>query len=74
MDYLNIVQPKKRIIINTQKANNKKDGGKNMGYMTRTNYLRLKKGLRTLRYITTSLLLVELVVVSGMCIGAMLCN
>lgn len=45
-----------------------------MGYMTRTNYLRLKKGLRTLRYITTSLLLVELVVISGIIIGAILCN
>lgn len=45
-----------------------------MVYMTRTNYLRLKKGLRTLRYITTSLLLVELVVVSGIVIGAILCN
>ena len=74
MDYLNIVQPKKRIIINTQKANNKKDGGKSMEYMTRTNYLRLKKGLRTLRYITTSLLLVELVVVFGVVIAGVLCN
>ncbi len=45
-----------------------------MGYMTRTNYLRLKKGLRTLRYITTSLLLVELVIISGIVIGAILCN
>lgn len=45
-----------------------------MVYMTRTNYLRLKKGLRTLRYITTSLLLVELVVISGIVIGAILCN
>lgn len=45
-----------------------------MVYMTRTNYLRLKKGLRTLRYITTSLLLVELVVLSGIVIGAILCN
>lgn len=45
-----------------------------MGYMTRTNYLRLKKGLRKLRYITTSLLLVELVVISGIVIGAILCN
>lgn len=43
-----------------------------MGYMTRTNYLRLKKGLRTLRYITTSLLLVELVVVSGIVIAGSL--
>lgn len=43
-----------------------------MGYMTRTNYLRLKKGLRTLRYITTSLLLVELVVVSGIVIAGWL--
>ena len=45
-----------------------------MGYMTRTNYLRLKKGLRTLRYITTSLLLVELVVVFGVVIAGVLCN
>lgn len=43
-----------------------------MGYMTRTNYLRLKKELRTLRYITTSLLLVELVVVSGIVIAGWL--
>lgn len=43
-----------------------------MGYMTRTEYLRLKKGLRTLRYITTSLLLVELVVVSGIVIAGWL--
>lgn len=43
-----------------------------MGYMTRTNYLRLKKGLRTLRYITTSLLLVELVVISGIVIAGWL--
>ena len=43
-----------------------------MGYMTRTNYLRLKKGLRTLRYITTSLLLVELVVLSGIVIAGWL--
>ena len=43
-----------------------------MGYMTRTNYLRLKKGLRTLRYITTSLLLVELVIVSGIVIAGWL--
>lgn len=43
-----------------------------MGYMTRTNYLRLKNGLRTLRYITTSLLLVELVVVSGVVIAGSL--
>ena len=43
-----------------------------MEYMTRTNYLRLKKGLRTLRYITTSLLLVELVVVSGIVIAGSL--
>ena len=43
-----------------------------MGYMTRTNYLRLKKGLRTLRYITTSLLLVELIVVSGVVIAGSL--
>ena len=42
--------------------------------MTRTNYLRLKKGLRTLRYITTSLLLVELVVVFGIVIAGALCN
>ena len=43
-----------------------------MGYMTRTNYLKLKKGLRTLRYITTSLLLVELVIVSGIVIAGWL--
>lgn len=43
-----------------------------MVYMTRTNYLRLKKGLRTLRYITTSLLLVELVVISGIVIAGWL--
>lgn len=43
-----------------------------MGYMTRTNYLRFKKGLRTLRYITTSLLLVELVIVSGIVIAGWL--
>lgn len=43
-----------------------------MEYMTRTNYLRLKKGLRTLRYITTSLLLVELVVLSGIVIAGWL--
>ena len=43
-----------------------------MEYMTRTNYLRLKKGLRTLRYITTSLLLVELIVVSGVVIAGSL--
>lgn len=43
-----------------------------MEYMTRTNYLRLKKGLRTLRYITTSLLLTELVVVSGIVIAGWL--
>lgn len=43
-----------------------------MVYMTRTNYLRLKKGLRTLRYITTSLLLVELVVLSGIVIAGWL--
>lgn len=43
-----------------------------MVYMTRTNYLRLKKGLRTLRYITTSLLLVELIVVSGIVIAGWL--
>lgn len=43
-----------------------------MGYMTRTNYLRLKKGLGTLRFITTSLLLVELVVVSGVVIAGSL--
>lgn len=43
-----------------------------MGYITRTNYLRLKKGLRTLRYITTSLLLVELVVISGIVIAGWL--
>ena len=43
-----------------------------MEYITRTNYLRLKKGLRTLRYITTSLLLVELVVISGIVIAGWL--
>ena len=43
-----------------------------MEYMTRTNYLRLKKGLRTLRYITTSLLLIELIVVSGIVIAGWL--
>lgn len=42
--------------------------------ISRTKYLKIKKGLRTLRYITTSLLLVELVVVSGIVIGASLCN
>lgn len=40
--------------------------------ISRTNYLRFKKGLRILRYITTSLLLVELVVVSGIVIAGAL--
>lgn len=43
-----------------------------MGYMTRTNYLRLKKGLRTLRYITTSLLLTELIIILGVVIAGSL--
>lgn len=40
--------------------------------ISRTKYLKIKKGLRTLRYITTSFLLVELVVVSGIVIAGAL--
>ena len=40
--------------------------------ISRTKYLKIKKGLRTFRYITTSLLLVELVVVSGIVIAGAL--
>lgn len=42
--------------------------------ISRTKYLKIKKGIRTLRYIATSLLLVELVVVSGIVIAASMCG
>lgn len=40
--------------------------------ISRTEYLKIKNGLRTFRYITTSLLLVELVVVSGIVLAGWL--
>lgn len=42
--------------------------------ISRTKYLKIKNGLRTFRYITTSFLLVEIIVVSGIVIAGVLCN